>query len=115
MRDKYLNISVIQYITMVEVLNINMKGFLSFKILCYLTEGSKNGQELAKLIAKGSGKKPSPGTIYPALKELEKKGLISGKKEGKTVVYSLTAKGKKEAGVACKYFYGCFSDIIKKM
>jgi len=94
--------------------HIKMKGFLTFRILCFLFDQSLDGQQIAKLIQKISGKKPSPGTIYPVLKDLKTKGLISTKKKGKSIVYQLSAKGKKEAGVACKYFYGTFYDVIKR-
>ena len=39
------------------------------------------GQELAKEIDKRKGAKPSPGTIYPALKELKKRKLIDSTKK----------------------------------
>jgi DNA-binding PadR family transcriptional regulator len=65
-----------------------------------------NGAELAKELERRRGSKPSPGTIYPALKELKQKKLISSDKEK---VYSLTKKGEQElieAGKSfCKIFY----------
>ncbi len=46
-----------------------------------------HGQELADGIARRKGEKPSPGTIYPALKNLREMDFISAdKKEGKTIV-----------------------------
>jgi DNA-binding PadR family transcriptional regulator len=40
-------------------------------------------------------RKTSPGTIYPALKSLRQRGFISSdEKEGKTIVYTLTERGK---------------------
>lgn len=91
----------------------SMKGMLSFRLLCYLRKGEKTGHEIAKLIAKSHGRKPSPGTIYPALKELSQLGLVKRKQKGKEVVYSLTDKGKAEAKMACRYFRACFADILK--
>lgn len=90
----------------------SMRGMLSFRILCYLRKGGKSGQEIAKLIAESHGKKPSPGTIYPALKELNQLGLARRKKESNRITYSLTPKGKEEAAAACRYFKVCFRDII---
>ncbi len=58
------------------------------------------------------GSKPSPGTIYPALKCLKEQGLISEKKEGKTITYSLTTDGKRTLRIAkqkfCRIFIGVF-------
>jgi DNA-binding PadR family transcriptional regulator len=85
-----------------------MKGYLSFLILWILKKGNLTGQEIARELQKRRGAKPSPGTIYPALKELNEKGLISfdaGKK------YSLTKKGEKELQTACGFFCKTFYDI----
>jgi len=40
-----------------------------------------HGQELADEIGKRKGEKPSPGTIYPALKGLKESGFIKEYKE----------------------------------
>jgi PadR family transcriptional regulator PadR len=69
----------------------DMRGMLGFLILFLLSKRSMHGQELADEIAKRKGEKPSPGTIYPALKSLRELGFIrSEEKEGKTIVYTLT-------------------------
>jgi DNA-binding PadR family transcriptional regulator len=86
----------------------DMKGFLSYMILWILSKESLNGAGIAKELEKRRGSKPSPGTIYPALKELREKGLIAADK-GK--VYSLTKKGEKELKAACSSFCGMFYDM----
>ncbi|MGB7952781.1 MAG: PadR family transcriptional regulator [Candidatus Nitrosopolaris sp.] len=48
----------------------DMRGMLGFLILFLLSKKSMHVQELADEIAKLKGGKPSPGTIYPALKSL---------------------------------------------
>jgi DNA-binding PadR family transcriptional regulator len=40
-----------------------------------------HGQEIADVIARRKGEKPSPGTIYPALKNLREMGFISSDDE----------------------------------
>jgi len=60
----------------------DMRGMLSFLILWLLSKKAMYGQELAEEIGKRRGTKPNPGTIYPALRELEKRGLIKSRKEG---------------------------------
>lgn len=85
-----------------------MKGFLSYLILWCLNKESLNGAELAEELEKRKGSKPSPGTIYPALKELLEKGLVSRDKSKK---YSLTKKGEKELKSACNCFCRAFYDM----
>jgi len=92
----------------------DMRGMLSFLILWVLTQKPRHGQEIADEIARRRGIKPTPGTIYPALKDLRKRRLIKGEKQGKTVVYSLTDKGKDGVEDACKYFCRTFGDIFQQ-
>ncbi|MBR9675950.1 PadR family transcriptional regulator [Candidatus Woesearchaeota archaeon] len=85
-----------------------MKGFLSYLTLWNLRKQPMTGAELAKELEKRRGQKPSPGTIYPVLKELKEKGLISSDKEKR---YSLTKKGEKEIIEACNHFCQIFYDV----
>ena len=66
------------------------------------------GAQIAKELEKRKGSKPSPGTIYPVLKELKEEELIScdDNKE-----YSLTEKGEKELRDACTLFCRQFYDF----
>ena len=86
---------------------------LSFLILFLLSKKPMHGQELADELEKRKGERPSPGTIYPALKALKEAGMISEKKSGKAITYSLTEEGR---GVLteshrrfCRTFRGVFS------
>lgn len=85
-----------------------MKGYLAYLILWILGKNSMNGAEIGRELEKRRGTKPSPGTIYPALKELRNKGLIDID-DNKN--YSLTPKGEKELKSACKTFCKIFYDI----
>lgn len=84
-----------------------MRGFLSYLILWILSKKSMPGSQIAEELARRRGSKPSPGTIYPALKELKGKGLI---KADKNKVYSLTRKGEKDLNEACAFFTKAFFD-----
>ncbi len=86
----------------------DMKGFLSYLVLWILSKKSMNGAEIAKELEKRRGSKPSPGTIYPVLKELNKDGLITA---DKNKVYSLTKKGREELSSACSMFCKQFYDM----
>ena len=91
----------------------DMKGFLSFLILWEVSKKPLNGIQLSKALEKRRGHKPSPGTIYPALKELKEAKLILA---DKNKTYSLTEKGKLELHHSCKSFCCIFYDTneIKK-
>ena len=91
----------------------DMRGLLSFQILWELGKKPMNGQELAEQIGLRRGSKPSPGTIYPALKELTQKNLIRGNKSGRQVIYSLTEEGRVGLDEASRYFYKVFHEIIE--
>ena len=92
-----------------------MRGLLTFQILWELRTEELNGQEIADRIAERKGTKPTPGTIYPALKELKKKRLIKGRKEGRQVIYSLTNHGRAGVADAAVYFVRAFGDIVDEI
>jgi len=72
-----------------------------------------HGQQIADEVAKRKGVRPSPGTLYPALKELERRKLIKGIKEGRAVTYSLTDDGRKSIKKSMEYFCKSFGEIFK--
>jgi DNA-binding PadR family transcriptional regulator len=85
-----------------------MKGYLTYLILWILSKTSMNGAEIGRELEKRRGTKPSPGTIYPALKELKNKGLID---VDENKYYSLTGNGKKELKSSCKFVCNIFYDM----
>ena len=91
----------------------DMRGFLTFQILWELSKDPLNGQQIAERIAERRGTKPTPGTIYPALKDLREGGSIVGTKEGNQVIYTLTEEGKKGLDEASRYFHQAFGDIAE--
>ncbi|MEN6573964.1 PadR family transcriptional regulator [Methanobacterium aggregans] len=86
----------------------NMKGYLSFLILWILHRKGMKGSEIRTEFERRKGKKPSPGTIYPALKELRERGLIRVD-EHKT--YFLTEEGEEKLKTGCKSFCQTFYDV----
>jgi DNA-binding PadR family transcriptional regulator len=91
-----------------------MRGMLSFMILWILSKGERYGQEIALELAKRRGGKPNPGTLYPALKELEAKGVVSSRTQGRRRYYSLTEEGRGELDTACAYFCRAFGEIVNE-
>lgn len=90
----------------------DMRGMLSFLILFLLSKKPMHGQELADELEKRKGDRPSPGTIYPALKGLKEEGLIQEKKEGKTITYTITKDGLRVLNVAQQQFCRAFMDVF---
>ena len=84
------------------------KGFLSFLILWLISKRSMTGTEIASELKKRKGKKPSPGTIYPVLKNM-KEGDFLSIDEHKS--YTLTEKGRKTLIVHVETFTRTFYDI----
>ena len=73
----------------------DMRGMLSFLVLFLLSKKEMHGQEIADELERRKGSRPSPGTIYPALKGLKESGFIEEKKEGKIITYRLTKDGER--------------------
>ena len=91
----------------------DMRGMLTFLILFLLSKKDMHGQEIADELEKRKGCRPSPGTIYPALKDLKEEELIREKREGRIITYNLTPSGKKAMSAAKEKFCRAFTDVIK--
>jgi DNA-binding PadR family transcriptional regulator len=85
-----------------------MKGFLSMLILWLVSKKSMTGSEIALELEIRKGHRPSPGTIYPVLKDLKEKGLLEVDENKR---YSLTKLGKNELDVSLNTFFQTFWDI----
>jgi DNA-binding PadR family transcriptional regulator len=75
------------------------RGDIRTALFAFLLEQPGHGYEVMQYVqAKTNGVwRPSAGSIYPALQQLEDEGLVrSGEEEGRRV-YALTATGKREA------------------
>jgi DNA-binding PadR family transcriptional regulator len=92
----------------------DMRGMLSFFILWLLSKRPLNGQEICEELRRRRGTKPTAGTIYPALRELRKKGLVKMERMGRTTTYTLSDDGKEGLEKACRYFCGAFGEIFQE-
>jgi DNA-binding PadR family transcriptional regulator len=75
-----------------------LKSQIKFMVIRALEKESLSGYGLMKLLKEQTGKKPSPGYMYPLLHDLEKEKFISVKEDKRKKVYSLNAKGKNFLG-----------------
>ncbi len=78
---------------------IDYRGALRLLILYSLKEGPKHGYEIMKELENLFGKAPGPGALYPQLRYLKQKGLVtatvSQRGAKKIKIYSLTDEGLK--------------------
>ena len=89
-----------------------MRGFLSFLVLNLIGQKEMSGEDIRKELHKRRGTKPSPGTIYPVLKNLHESGFIEEiKDDGKEKKYRLTKNGRKELHAATTKFCEIFYDM----
>jgi DNA-binding PadR family transcriptional regulator len=72
------------------------RGDVRAAILGVLAEQPMNGYQIIQEIATRSGGmwKPSPGSIYPTLQQLEDEGLVRVEDDGGRRVYTLTDEGR---------------------
>ncbi len=70
-----------------------IRGILKLLILKELEKSDATGYELIQKISV-KAKKPSPGSVYPLLKELANAGFLNVRVEGNKKIYSLSEKGK---------------------
>jgi DNA-binding PadR family transcriptional regulator len=89
-----------------------MRGLLTFTVLWLLSKRDMYGQELAEELAKRKGSKPTPGTLYPALKTLEANGLVDVRAEGRRKVYTITEAGRTTTLGALEWFSYAYGDMI---
>ncbi|MCC6647963.1 MAG: PadR family transcriptional regulator [Polyangiaceae bacterium] len=74
-------------------------GDVRAAILALLAEEPRNGYQLMQAVGERSDGawRPSPGSMYPALQQLEDEGLVRVDAGAGGRVYHLTAKGRREA------------------
>ena len=72
------------------------RGDVRAAILAVLAEQPMNGYQIIQEIAERSGGvwKPSPGSIYPTLQQLEDEGLVRTENDGGRRAYTLTDEGR---------------------
>jgi DNA-binding PadR family transcriptional regulator len=72
------------------------RGDVRAAVLLLLEEESRNGYQLIQEIAERSGDvwRPSPGSIYPVLQQLEDEGLIAEEKGDSGRTFALTEAGR---------------------
>jgi DNA-binding PadR family transcriptional regulator len=72
------------------------RGQIRAGILALLKEGPLNGYQIMQELERRSHGvwRPSPGSIYPNLQQLEDEGLVSAQEQGEGKTFSLTKHGE---------------------
>ncbi|ETK32588.1 PadR family transcriptional regulator [Microbispora sp. ATCC PTA-5024] len=74
------------------------RGDVRAALLRLLSEEPRNGYQMIEEISRRSGGvwRPSPGSVYPALQQMEDEGLVKGEESGGSRVYRLTEEGRRQ-------------------
>jgi len=74
------------------------RGDVRAAVLHLLAEGPMHGYQIMQELADRTGGvwRPSPGSIYPTLQQLEDEGLVRAESQAGKRVYALTAEGRAE-------------------
>jgi DNA-binding PadR family transcriptional regulator len=73
----------------------HVKAFLDLLILGILNGKPMYGYKVIAAVHKEFGVLLSPGSLYPLLHVLEKKGIVESQFQGGKIVYSVTSNGKR--------------------
>lgn len=92
-----------------------IRGFLNILVLKALAESPKSGYLLMKFVEERVGVKPSPGSIYPLLEQMEKYKLIQIKKSGRAKEYKLTNEGNKKLSLIEQKRCECLCNFTEGM
>ncbi|MBV9311083.1 MAG: PadR family transcriptional regulator [Solirubrobacterales bacterium] len=76
------------------------RGDVRIAVLMLLADEPRNGYQLMQTIEQRSGGRwrPSPGSVYPSLAQLEDEGLIRAAERDGVRLYEITATGRKLLG-----------------
>ncbi|MDE1871136.1 MAG: PadR family transcriptional regulator [Candidatus Micrarchaeota archaeon] len=95
--------------------DIEIKNMVKLFTVLLLSEKPQHGYEIMKEVERRSGKKASPGQIYPFLKQLKKYNYVEtrGRKERDKQAYYLTPSGRKFVARLSDKFGDMFEIAIK--
>ncbi|MCT9929351.1 PadR family transcriptional regulator [Planotetraspora sp. A-T 1434] len=80
------------------------RGDVRVALLALLSEEPRNGYQMIEEISRRSGGiwRPSPGSVYPALQQLEDEGLVRSEESGGSRTYRLTEEGRRHADASAE-------------
>lgn len=90
-----------------------MKSFLDIIVLSMLRDNPSHGYGIIADIHKRFDVLLSPGTLYPLLYSLEKKGMIAIELDGRRKNYLITEKGMIQSSIVIDAYRAQIKDLIK--
>lgn len=89
------------------------RGDVRSALLALLAEQPMHGYQMIQEIGNRSGGswKPSPGSVYPTLQQLEDEGLVSAQEQDGRRVYGLTDEGRRVATERAAEFARLWEDV----
>jgi len=77
-------------------------GFLKITILRLVSERPMHGYAIMKEIERLTRMnwKPSPGSVYPTLRDLQALDLVTSREEGRKLIYEITPRGSEALAAA---------------
>ncbi|MCW4011828.1 MAG: PadR family transcriptional regulator [Candidatus Bathyarchaeota archaeon] len=90
-----------------------VKSFLDIIVLSMLKDNPIHGYAIIADIHKRFDVLLSPGTLYPLLYSLEKKGMISIEQDGRRKNYIITEKGLIQSDRVINAYSAQMKDLIK--
>ena len=95
--------------------DMEIKNMVKLFTVLLLSEKEQYGYEIMKEVEKKTGKKVSPGQVYPFLKQLKKYGYVEtmGRAERDKQAYHLTSEGRKFVARLSDKFGDMFEIAIK--
>jgi len=92
-----------------------IRGFLKIVVLKALGKAPQSGYSLMKFVQEKVGVKPSPGSMYPLLENLQDEELVDVKGVGRRKEYRLTNQGRKQLSMIEEKREECLSKLVEGM
>src|SRR6478735_7939287 len=89
------------------------RGDVRSAVIALLAEQPMHGYQIIQEISQRSGGawKPSPGSVYPTLQQLEDEGLVRAQEQDGRRVYRLTDEGQRVAGERAEEFANLWQGV----
>jgi DNA-binding PadR family transcriptional regulator len=92
-----------------------VKSFLDILILIEMKKQNNiSGYDITSFVNDRFGAILSPGTVYATIYAIERKGLITGKSDGRKTVYALTEKGNDVIASMMQNFHKEMGEFVGK-
>ncbi len=85
------------------------------QILWALSKSSMNGKRIIERVSAMRGRKVAHPNIYSSLRKMEREGLVKSRRSGRSVEWSITAKGRRRLERMAFLLLESMDDIIEEI